>query len=1516
MNLKKLIVLFLGLCCLIQSQAQTTKGKDFWISFLHNVVAEDTYVIVSADDGATVKIELPLQSTTYNMTLNAGELKRQLISSGFHTQGTDTLTGFAIHVTSDKEIAVYANNIAPFSSDATCVLPSSSIPQAPEYIINPIDSTTGVTAKDNNFSIVPHDSGVVVEITPSSATTSGYSANVPFTKTLNKGDVYIVRSQSREGLEGSRVKVLSLDKKVSVFQGNNCIRVDCGFCDHLFETVLPNKVLGKNYVITPFFKQGNGYRYTITSSKNNCVIYRNGTIKDTLDIGEQFSENLPSDSSLCITTSEPVSVTQTMKGCNVDYVGDPATVCILPLEQAIDKAIVSTANTSVIQNHFINVLVPKTGIQRFYLDGNKIPQANFNQVYCGDFYFYSDSVSAGNHSISCIDGFNAIVYGMGRAESYAYFAGASLKNLELSFETEIVPNCDTGILVKFIPQPDTLERYKWTFPPGAIADNDTFVSPVVYFPTNGNYDVALAGYSVETGWDSTTQIAYVEDTTAKDFIPFRNATICEDSFTFDLPGAAAYDFTWNTGDTGSTLTIKTGGRYIVTGQNKFTNCSIKDTADVVMHDKVNVDFGFHMDRFCPGYPLELYDSTKVTNDTISKWEWIADFELFSTQKNDTIKSPRANNYDIRLRITTNKGCVDSLEQRVEVDDNPKARMSIILKDSCVNRGLTQGQNSSTLLLGDFKRFVWEYSTGDTIVGTNAPFKEFKDTGLYWARIWAESEGGCVDTSAKNYFRIYPAPLPSAILDDSAVCEDNNYFLFNNTTAETDPQFYEWQWGDGSGSVLTNPPAKTYSDTGVFELNLVAGYSSNGCTDTFKKKVRVFEKPEAKLLLTNREECLNNNFFTYKDTSDAKGAPDKFYKWIWSDGTADSGNAIQSKSYLNAGAYNLTYVFSSGKGCSDTIKKNQNVYASPEAKFVFDSVQLCKSSSQLKAIDSSKGPANIRYNWDFGNGNTYTTKSTPLQKYTDSGTYTIQLIVLDPLVLCRDTFKDEITILEDPFAKASVNIDVQCLVGNSFIFDDTATQVASSLNYQWIFSDLDTIDGKMVNKSFATAGTFTARSIVNNGPQCRDTSSITVTVGDTTTSSLWSSKLESCISENEIVFKVNRVSGPALSAWSWNNNASTTDSISQILPEGISTVISYLENIYGCKDTLSKEVQIWPLPTFNLQNNTADKQCLKNNAFQFEVNSITGESPFQYFWNIDQQNIAAGNTLNYSYSQAKEDSTVLIIEDAKGCRDSLSYTIETFEQPTVDFEADSICPDESFNIAADVDPAGIPNLTYNWFLDAVLESTNPTFTYQSPTQDISHSLQLIVNTPNGCADTSETKTIVIHDAPLAQIAYSALEPLTGKIPFEFRDSSLRNNTRTWLIENTVITEENTTYNFKNVGPQNIILTAINEFGCQDSTSIDINVESPSRIYIPTAFTPNSNGLNETFGPEYLAPTKEYSFVIYNRWGEKLFETTDPFTQWDGTYMGQAVMEGEYMYMINLLFQNGERLQRKGSITLLK
>ena len=88
-----------------------------------------------------------------------------------------------------------------------------------------------------------------------------------------------------------------------------------------------------------------------------------------------------------------------------------------------------------------------------------------------------------------------------------------------------------------------------------------------------------------------------------------------------------------------------------------------------------------------------------------------------------------------------------------------------------------------------------------------------------------------------------------------------------------------------------------------------------------------------------------------------------------------------------------------------------------------------------------------------------------------------------------------------------------------------------------------------------------------------------------------------------------------------------------------------------------------------------------------------------------------------------------------------------------------------------------------------------------------------------------------------------------------------------------------------------------------------------IYVPNSFTPNGDGLNDTFGVSGEA-IQSFSMLIFNRWGDKIFETKKTNEHWDGTYKGQKVPTGSYVYKILASGLTGKKVQKEGALTLIQ
>jgi gliding motility-associated-like protein len=115
--------------------------------------------------------------------------------------------------------------------------------------------------------------------------------------------------------------------------------------------------------------------------------------------------------------------------------------------------------------------------------------------------------------------------------------------------------------------------------------------------------------------------------------------------------------------------------------------------------------------------------------------------------------------------------------------------------------------------------------------------------------------------------------------------------------------------------------------------------------------------------------------------------------------------------------------------------------------------------------------------------------------------------------------------------------------------------------------------------------------------------------------------------------------------------------------------------------------------------------------------------------------------------------------------------------------------------------------------------------------------------------------------------------------------------------------------------NYSVRVTNADGCVGQDGINVKDSCPLLIWIPNVFTPNTDQLNDVFHWKGNFKARVYNFKIYNRWGEKLFETDDPEKGWDGKVNGNFVQEGVYIYTISAIDTNNERRSYKGEFTLI-
>ena len=215
----------------------------------------------------------------------------------------------------------------------------------------------------------------------------------------------------------------------------------------------------------------------------------------------------------------------------------------------------------------------------------------------------------------------------------------------------------------------------------------------------------------------------------------------------------------------------------------------------------------------------------------------------------------------------------------------------------------------------------------------------------------------------------------------------------------------------------------------------------------------------------------------------------------------------------------------------------------------------------------------------------------------------------------------------------------------------------------------------------------------------------------------------------------------------------------------------------------------------------------------------------------------------------------------------------------------------------------------------------THTYDDPGI---YSVIMTVTSPEGCVTVENKPNLIeVTPAPLATfIPYP--NPTTVEAPTVlFTATDPQAVQWTWIITGMdTMTVPEFSFDFPNVlgDTYEVCLTVVDIWGCTDTQCQDIVVKDPLLVFIPNSFTPNGDGVNDYFYPNIVGDdATAYKMYIYDRWGGKVFESSDRYNVWAGTYMnkgGDLLPEGVYAWRLLTRLAGGGRKEYMGHVTLLK
>lgn len=566
-----------------------------------------------------------------------------------------------------------------------------------------------------------------------------------------------------------------------------------------------------------------------------------------------------------------------------------------------------------------------------------------------------------------------------------------------------------------------------------------------------------------------------------------------------------------------------------------------------------------------------------------------------------------------------------------------------------------------------------------------------------------------------------------------------------------------------------------------------------------------------------------------------------------------------------------------------------------------------------------------YFWDFGdlstNADTSNLVSTTYT-YPDSGIYTVMLVAYDPAGNCYDTTYanfEVYPVLEPMF----IPPPPQCFDNNSFNFT-AGGSFTSDATFLWDFgpNSIPTTS-TLQNPTNIHFGQLGANVVTLTVSQygCTKTYTDTIKTAIKPTAEI-STANQYCVG-NQVDFGNNSQNS---SSWFWDFgvNSILSDTSRLFEPQyffpdsGIYniTLIAYSQGV--CSDTT--HLLFWVFPKLSPEISGAEDQCLLGNSYDFSVaGAYTTDATFN--WNfgptasIQQSTLA--NPQGVSFSDYGYYPITLTVSQY-GCSKTVSDSVGLFHSPEAKFvisQGSGCAP--IFVQLTDSSTSDTP-LIYHWNLGDNNSSNvqNPNYTYQNPG---TYTISLTIISTSGCIDTtSYIMPNVVNVISPPQAGFYA-EPSQAGI-FDpivtFIDTShgavhcaLQFSDGTWVDRNC-----NYTHTFSDTGVYKVTQIVKNELDCVDSVSITVYIYPEFRLFIPDAFTPNGDGLNDIFIPSTIG-IKEFNMKIINRWGEQIFETHS-VNGWDGTYKGVNSPQGVYVYLLNVIDIRGNSHIYNGKVVLLR
>lgn len=1099
----------------------------------------------------------------------------------------------------------------------------------------------------------------------------------------------------------------------------------------------------------------------------------------------------------------------------------------------------------------------------------------------------------------------------------SYSRNIYVDSINAKFSTNKNFICQLPDTIHYINESTNANSYEWHF---ANGNTSTVQNPENIINQEGIFSDTLIARNSSGCSDTYIFKNAIKSTIPKAYFipnnlvnPFKimgcvpNTVDFKDVSKYNVANDSIISWDWNFGD-GQSSNLQNPSHIFTTLDTFFVQlkvtsllgCSSEYNAFAFTGTPQHADFTFNIpDTICASDPMTFINLSQDVN-LINLNYWIFSDSTYSLD-NNPIHYNQDTGYVNVLLLTYYNGCFDDTTiNKITYVKGPFQK---------IEANYDCSTPFSPTLAGNIKsstKFFWDFNDGSDLDSINQnPQHLFPSRGVYNVTLSSENNLTGCSYSIEKDINIYSAKA-NFIVNDTTMCLgqtanfnsgsslDEHTFMNNDSSV-----VYLWNFGENDYNSLDSIISHKFSIEGNFNVKMKIR-DARSCEDSTEQIIYV-HNPHSNFSADKINGCIPLNVNFTNNTSSY--FPIIYHKWSFGDAhTSLSENP--SNLYLYKGNYDVRLISKDNNGCVDTLKKINFINTEgPIPNFHADKTKICLTD-EIKFSFSSQVVTITDILWDFGDGNT-SHDETPIHIYSNAGIYNVSLTLFTDTG-CDSTkiIANYISVQQTPIA--DFNADVLSSTCYPLFVNFYDNSASADINYyKWNLGGNVISYLKNPSYIYLKPGDYDISLTVKTSNGCANTKTLAklISIKGPYAEIIAHDTICKNISTD---FKMKNQSNIEYSRWFFGDGGTSNNTSANYTFANSGYFTTYLllksDSSGTCTKYFTKTILVRDVKSGFIIDSFAKPACP---PFEFKITDTTAYS-YSRTWDFGDSFTDISKTVYHTYQNQGDKNITLYEKDSYGCIDTITQILTINPIPNISIIQDTfICKGQQIQFSA----SGAS--VYSWTPQNSLN--NPFISNPIANPEYTTTYTLTAKNDKECEKT-KTTTITVIQQPTFSINDTSI--VIGDTVFlnNYFDNiasyfwSPSDGLTCFDCSKPLAAPLVSTY---------YTLTISDTANCFEiSKSIFIEIMKKYSLDVPTAFTPNGDGVNDIIFVDGWGIKEVLFFNIYNRYGELVFSSNKIYNGWDGNYKGAPQPIETYRYNVSIISYDGSTLSKSGTIKLIR